>query len=82
MTVIDELTKERMKRLFDVCFLMAKEGIAFNKYPALLEIQERHGIDIGPAYKSDTSAKLFTSFIAQSQRQCFHEFFSSSVHFF
>ena len=47
---------------------VAKEGVAFRKYPAL---EERHGVDLGFAYKTDESAKTFTHFIAESQRQCF-----------
>ena len=31
-------TRERMKHKFDICYVMAKEGIAFSKYPALYKL--------------------------------------------
>ena len=43
--------------------------LAFKKYPGILELESRHDVAIGPAYLSDTSAQLFTHYIAQSQRE-------------
>ena len=53
-----------MGRKFDICFVMAKEGIPFTKYPALLQLEQRHAVDLGHAYNMPDSAKLFTGFIA------------------
>ena len=56
--------------------------LAFKKYPGILELESRHDVAIGPAYhRSDTSAQLFTHYIAQSQREQFLKFFSGK-HFF
>ena len=44
-------TRERMKRKFDICFVMAKEGIAFSKYPALYDLESRHEVDLGVALR-------------------------------
>ena len=75
---MDATTRERMKRKFDICYVMAKEGISFSKYTAL---QSRHDVDLGVAYRNDVSAKSFTGFIAQSQRDCFiHSL--TKLHFF
>ena len=49
--------------------MMAKEGIAFEKYAALHELEVCLGVDLGFAYKTAPSAKLFTHYIAESQRQ-------------
>ena len=57
---------------------MAKENIAFAKYPALLELEERHGVDIGDAYKTKDSAAQFTKYITESQRQDFLDALSSA----
>ena len=51
-----------MRHKFDLCYLMAKEGIAFEKYPVFY-------VDLGPAYQTAPSVKLFTHYIAESQRQ-------------
>ena len=50
---------------------MAKQSIPFAKYPALLGLEQRHEVDVGHAYNTADSARLFTSFIAKSQRQGF-----------
>ena len=31
---MDKFTLEKMERKFDICYLLAKEGMAFKKYPA------------------------------------------------
>ena len=58
-----------MRHKFDLCYLMAKEGIAFEKYVVLYELEARHGADLSYAYKTAPSAKLFTHYIAESQCQ-------------
>ena len=60
-----------MEKKFDLCFVMAKQSIPFAKYPAMLELEKRHGVDLGHAYNTTDSARLFTSFIAKSQCQSF-----------
>ena len=76
---MDDETRERMVKKFDVCFMMAKESLPFTKYPALLELESRHGVDLGPAYRTPDSANTFTSYIAKSQRQTFQNALSSSA---
>ena len=56
--------KSKMKRKFDIFYLMAKEGMAFEKFPALHELQSHHGVSIGSTYVTLQSAKLFTHYIA------------------
>ena len=45
------------------------------------ELEERHGVDLGFAYKTDVSAKTFTHYIAESQRQSFYDCLTES-HFY
>ena len=68
---MDATTRDGMKHKFDICYVTAKEGIAFSKYPALYDLESRHEVDLGVAYKNDASAKSFTHYIAQSQRDSF-----------
>lgn len=80
---MDNQVMERMKKKFDICYIMAKEGIAFRKYPALHELEVRHGVDLGFAYRTKDSAKTFTHFIADSQRQdLFHKLSSTPFYSF
>jgi hypothetical protein len=74
--------KVKMKRKFDITYVMAKQGIAFSKYPALYELEARHGVDLGFAYQTKDSARSFTQYIAKSQRQQFCSSLSESCFFF
>ena len=58
LSTIDEGTRARTRRNFDVCYAMAKESIPFAKYSALLALEARHGVDFGPAYSTSNSAIL------------------------
>ena len=78
---MDQTSKERMRKKFDICYVMTKENMAFRKYPALHELEIHHGVDLGPAYRTKYSAKNFTHYIAEAQRHTFIEDLSS-VHFF
>ena len=60
-----------MRNKFDLCYLMAKEGIALEMFTALCEVEARHKVDLGHAYRNAPSAKLFTHYIAEAQRQHF-----------
>ena len=71
LLTMDESVQSRMKKKFDICYVMAKEDMAFKKYPALYALEEHHEVDLGFAYKSPPSAKTFTHYIAKSQRQSF-----------
>ncbi len=71
LLMLDEPERARMRRKFDVCYLMAKEGIAFEKYTSLCELEARYEVDLGHAYRNAPSAKSFTHYIAQAQRQQF-----------
>ena len=41
------------------------------RYPALYSLEERHGVELVNAYKTKDSARLFTNYIAQHQRNGF-----------
>ena len=71
LLVMDGTVLARMKRKFDVCYVLAKEDLAFKKYPSLCELETRHGVDHGHAYNTKDSAKTFIRYIAESQRQLF-----------
>ena len=78
LLTLDDADKGRIKRKFDLSYFMAKEGIAFDKFAPLADLESRHGVDLGFAYKNAPSAKLFTHFIAEAQRQEFFQVLSQS----
>ena len=40
-------TALKMKRKFDIAYLIAKHNLAFTKMGPLCELEERHGVDLG-----------------------------------
>ena len=78
---MDKSLQERMGRKFDICYVLAKENLSFRKYPAIHELESRHGVDLGQAYVTKDSAKSFTHYIAEVQRTAFIQHLSST-HFF
>lgn len=73
--------KEKMCKKFDICYVLAKENLAFRKYPAIHELESRHDVDLGMSYTTKDSAKSFSYYIAQAQRNNFIKILSSS-HFY
>ena len=55
--------------------------MAFRKYPALHELEIRHGLDLGPSDSMKDSAKTFTHYIAETERQAFVSSLSTA-HFY
>ena len=51
--------------------MMAKESIPFTKYPALHQLGNYHGVGLENTCCTADSAKIFTSYIAESQRREF-----------
>ena len=62
---MDTVTKERLKKKCAVCYLLAKENIAFRKYPATLELEEHHGVELGLL----TEAKILQQFSLTTQQK-------------
>ena len=75
---LDEREKVRMKHKFEICYVLAREGIAFLMYPIFHALAERQGVELGSLYKTPDSARLFTHFIAESQRERFRLSLSTS----
>ena len=52
---------------------MAREGVAFRKYPTFYSLAERQGVLLGSAYKVCDCAKFFTYYIAEAQKSVFSQ---------
>ena len=37
----------RVGKLFDAAYMLDKEEMPFTKYPAIVELEERHGVSLG-----------------------------------
>ena len=78
MLRMEDSEKEKMKQKLEICYVLAREGIAFLKYTAFHSLAERQGVNIGSSYKG---AETFTHFIAESQRQSFLQSMSTTKFF-
>ena len=81
LLVLDDREKEKIKRKFEICYVLAREGIAFLKYPPFHALAEIQGVELGSSYKRTDCAKTFTHFIAESQPQNFLHFLSTTIFF-
>ena len=79
LSSMDKSLEERMGNKFDICYVLAKENLAFRKYPVIHELESRHGVDLGQSYATKDSAKLFTHFIAESQHSAFMQSLSTTL---
>ena len=55
----------RTKTKFEVAYFVAKEELPLSKYPQLLNLEEKHGVDLGNAYRSDKSCNMFIAHIGE-----------------
>ena len=58
LLMLDESEKGRMRHKLELCYLMAKKGIAFEECVVLYEPEARHDGDLSHAYKIAPSVKL------------------------
>ena len=47
LSSMDEVTRVKLKRKFEISYLIAKGNMAFKKMKPLCNIKEKHGVDIG-----------------------------------
>ena len=52
LVTMQERDQVRMRCKFDWCYLIAKEGIAFERFPKFCEMEERYDVDVGHTYKT------------------------------
>ncbi len=48
--------------------MIAKEVIPFTKYPAIMELEKRHGVSLGSAYTTEHKCREFTVLIGECTR--------------
>ena len=48
---------------------MARENLSFRKYPAICELETKHGVDLGMNYRTQTVGSLFIHYSAEAIRK-------------
>ena len=60
---INEATKAKLKRKFDVAYMITKENLRLSYTKSICELAERHGTDLGAGYKNDHSCETFVELL-------------------
>ena len=68
LSTMNSHAEETLKRKFDVAYMLAKEGIAFNKIMPVCELMEHHKVDLGTGYKNTMACSTFVDYIARDMR--------------
>ena len=71
------IAKVRMMHKFEICYVIAREGLAFLKYPALHALAERQGVELGSYYKRNDCASSLFSEIDEMLLRLFYLYFNS-----
>ena len=69
------------KLKFEVAYFVAKEEMPLSKYPQLLKLQEKHGVEIRFAYRSDMNCGTFIDFMGEELGLKLHQKLSTA-HFY
>ena len=69
LSKLPDLEKSELCVKFDVAYFVAREKMAFSKYPKLCELEARHGVSVGTSYANEIAGKTFTQYIAKAKLQ-------------
>ena len=72
---------ERLSKLFEVAYFVAKQEIAFAKFPAILELERRHGVTVGNTYATEPKCREFAMIIGESFKENVIDKMKSSPYF-
>lgn len=68
LLTMDEGTKRRVIKKFEVAYFLSKENMAFSKMGAICELEELHQVDLGQGYKNRQACGVFVEYIAKEMR--------------
>jgi hypothetical protein len=60
---------QRVAKLIDISYVMAKEELHLTKYPKMAELEMRHGVQLGNTYITETKCQEFTCCIGEHMRE-------------
>ena len=66
---ISDSDKTSLRVKFDIAHFVATRKLAFTNYPVLCQLEAKHGVDVGTAYRNENAGKTFCHFIAESKRE-------------
>ncbi len=58
---LSEDTKQMLRIKFDIAYFVATQRLAFIKYPALCDLESKHGVNLGTSYRMKMQERLFVT---------------------
>ncbi|KAI4813074.1 hypothetical protein KUCAC02_024426 [Chaenocephalus aceratus] len=65
---MSENVREKMTKLFNIAYFVAKEEGPFTMFPSLVDLHHKNGLDLGGTYKNDNACRTFVQAICQSMK--------------
>ena len=81
LSTMDPDRERKVKRKFEIAYMLCKEGLAFTKMGAVFELEEKHGVDLGVGYKNNQACATFVENIAMSMREGLADVLSKAKYF-
>ena len=69
LSTLDPDSASKMKRKFEIAFMLCKERLALTKMEAVCKLDEKHGVDLGTGYKNNQACATFVEYIGQSLKE-------------
>ena len=69
LTVMSDAAKDKMVKLFDIAYTVAKCEQPFTLFPTLVAMEKRHGVLLGDTYQNDVACPNFVGHIAGSMKE-------------
>ena len=60
-----ERERERVKKLIEIAFVVAKEELPFTRFAPIAQLEKRHGVELGQTYMNDHACAEFIDSIAE-----------------
>ncbi|XP_078670963.1 zinc finger protein 862-like [Branchiostoma floridae x Branchiostoma belcheri] len=62
---MDNATKEKLIKLFNIAYFIAREEASFTMFPKLVRLHALNGLNLGLTYRNDQACRTFVSTIGQ-----------------
>ena len=62
----EEKDRVMISRLFEVAYMISREETPFTKFPAIVELDKRHGVCLGQTYHTEHKCQEFASIIGET----------------
>ena len=59
LRIVSEEVQNKLKKLFEIAFLVAKSGLPFTTYANLCGLEAKHGVELGNTYRNNKACKNY-----------------------